>query len=136
MFNESAPPLNLRKYSGAYSNPAYGTITFCDPLTISSYCDQTRSDFANFNFGSAPQLLATWPRVWTSHVRVIFVDDGSLHVEFFVLFPHGYGADVSPFSMLSGTSTGLSEFTVENGAITGFQLTTDAGEGDAWFQKI
>ena len=133
---EATLPLevDVHKYSGTYTNPAYGNITFCSPNTRSTYCDKTRADFAPFPLGTLPQLLATWPTFWTSHARAIFLDKSRIALEFSTLFPNGYDADISPFNMVFDMSQ--SEFLSDAGEITGFRLKVDTDVAEAWFQKV
>ncbi|KZP07021.1 beta-lactamase/transpeptidase-like protein [Athelia psychrophila] len=133
---ESAPPIDVHRYSGTYSHPAYGNLTFCGPHTLSDYCHKTRADFAPFPLGALPQLFATWPRFFASHVRVIFTDENSPSVEISTLFPDGYGADESPFTYVMYAGETGSEFSMDGGEVTRFQLKTADGSGDAWFEKI
>lgn len=131
-------PFDVHKYSGTYSNPAYGNLTLCAPHTLSTYCEETRSNFSAFALGPEPQLLATWLRFWASHVRITFAKDSGdkLYVEFTTLFPNGYGADESPFQLIMFAGGSRSKFTMDDGEINGFQLDMDDGVGNAWFQKI
>ncbi|KZP12157.1 beta-lactamase/transpeptidase-like protein [Athelia psychrophila] len=123
---ESAP-IDVHKYSGTYSHPAYGNLTFCGPHTLSDYCHKTRADFAPFPLGALPQLLATWPRFCSAHGCVVFIDKSSLSVEISTLFPKGYGADESPFTHVMDTGEAGSKFSMDGEEVTVLQLKTADG---------
>lgn len=67
------------------------------------------------------------------------------------LYPHGYGADTSPFQTSKTGSGAVVEFVVVNGEVVGFGLMgslgpqhtarqrqeiTVEGKADAWFVKV
>ncbi|KAF9233585.1 hypothetical protein BU15DRAFT_35877, partial [Melanogaster broomeanus] len=85
-----------------YTNAGYGTFTLCAPSSASSYCTKVQSDFTTVDDArgvSAPslELLAEWPRMWASHVRMRYQRGSIFNIDFTTLFPHGYGKDVTPF---------------------------------------
>jgi hypothetical protein len=92
------------------------------------------SDFAPLGFDNkTSQLLAAWPSVWSSHLRMTHVDNNKFTAEFTVLFPHGYGSDESPFEV-KGDQHSV-EFMIEGGKVVGFELRSNEGRVDALFEK-
>ncbi|KAH7929367.1 beta-lactamase/transpeptidase-like protein [Leucogyrophana mollusca] len=148
----------LEDYAGTYANPGYGAFTLCSPSSTSFYCTQVNSDFATVDAqaGSStatPQLLAQWPRVWASHIRMEpeRVEGHTFRVGFTSLFPNGYGIDSTPFETAEvGTSEATVEFVVEEGKVIGFGLFGLVGEvtererihtrvqdkAEVWFDRI
>ncbi|KAL5529636.1 hypothetical protein ACEPAG_5621 [Sanghuangporus baumii] len=156
-------PLPLSAYSGAYKNPGYGTFVLCDPESTSHYCDSVLSDFRAVDAAQSlplpprsdvPQLLAAWPRNWSSHVRLVHAENNTnkFDISFTALFPEGYGASKTPFEEYEGDAyEGQVEFVLdgESKSVLGFGYF---GEGDmkgvreegvsiqdgaiAWFEKV
>ena len=108
-------------------------------------------DRAQSSAPGAPQLLAVWPRVWSSHIRAVHQSGNKFEVQFTSLFPEGYGRDSTPFETAEiGTSQATAEFVVEDGKVVGFgffglvdQLTerertytTVKDRAEAWFDKV
>lgn len=156
----SAPsPAELEPYAGTYGNEGYGAITLCAPSSDSFYCNDVFGDFAPFRPDpavSSPMLLAAYPRVWTTHVRMIPCDGETFDLGFTALFPHGYGRNTSAFETFeTGDAEGQAVFVVEekNGkkTVKGFGLLIDQDAvaerkrmigtsveqyADAWFEKV
>lgn len=98
---------SLEAYAGTYTNIGYGNITFCAPSTASAYCDRVRAAFAlthndSDTVNTTPALLAEWPRLVASHIRLVphqpDADEPSLFwLTTHYMFPDGYGKDRSPF---------------------------------------
>ncbi|TBU44391.1 beta-lactamase/transpeptidase-like protein [Dichomitus squalens] len=152
-------PLTLDAYAGTYEDPLYGSITFCSPLSTSEYCIRVLEDFASVDSSlhspSSPSLLAAWPRVWSSHVRLRHSTGTTFALIFPRLFPQGYGKNTTPFEFYdSQISVGRVKFVVEGKEderrVVGFSLITDEQAaaarvarsqrgvrevGDAWFTK-
>jgi len=145
--------LALEEFSGTYTNPGYGTFTFCDPSSSSLYCQQVITDFAIVdaaqpNAPSSPQLLTAWPRFWGSHTRAVHQSGNKFLFYCTTLFPEGYGRDSTPFEMETLRAT--AEFVVEDGKVVGFGLfdmvgqvtererthTTVKNRADVWFDQI
>jgi len=157
---ENIIPLELvvEEFSGTYTNPGYGTFTFCGPSSSSPDCQRVITDFnavdkAQSSAPSSPQLLGSWPRVWSSHIRAIHQSGNKFLVQCTSLFPEGYGRDSTPFETAEiGTSEATGEFVVEDGKVIGFGLfgmvgvdeptererthTTVKGRAEAWFDKV
>ncbi|OJA11009.1 hypothetical protein AZE42_11311, partial [Rhizopogon vesiculosus] len=120
--------LPLEEFSGTYTDPGYGTFTFCSPSSSSSHCQQvitnfTAVDSVQSSAPSSPQLLAAWPRVWTSHIRAVHQSGNKFVLLWTALFPEGYGRDSTPFETAEiGTSEATAEFVVEDGKVVGFGL--------------
>ncbi|KAG1805214.1 beta-lactamase/transpeptidase-like protein [Suillus subaureus] len=148
--------LTLEEFSGTYANAGYGAITFCSPSGSTSYCQDVISDFAAVDGGksSAPQtvqLFAAWPRIWSSHIRVVHRSGSTFVVQYTSLFPEGYGRDRTPFETAEiGTSEATADFVVENGKVVGFGLVGLVGQlmerertqatvknrAEVWFDKV
>lgn len=146
---DSAPP--LANLAGTYSNGGYGSpITLCDTSSTSQYCAQTLAAFHIVDTYAAAEdngseLYATWPRAWSSHVRLTHLEGNQFTALPTTLYPNGYGRNTTPFEEISGT--GLVEFVVEGGKVAGFSLRESVGEetnrekkggsveetADAWF---
>jgi hypothetical protein len=147
------PPPELHVYSGEYSNPGYGSFTLCDPRDASDYCTQVLADFAAVdNATSRPEitspstLYAAWPRIWSSHVRLVHLFNHTFALEVTKLFPDGYGRNRDPFA--AGTAIGgVAEFVMKNGKAIGLGFKGEDTNGqrpgftvqeraDVWFDKM
>ena len=154
--------LNLAAYAGTYEDAAYGSVTLCAPSSTSAHCLGVLEDFAPIDGGNnaslstdaelRPTLLAAFPRVWSTHLRLRHTSGDSFAAVFPALFPNGYGKDTSPFEFWdSQISVGRAEFIVEDGTVVGFALVTEEQaaaarlrrsvggvkeSGDAWFVKV
>ena len=154
--NGTTIPHKMAKYAGTYHNPGYGSITLCDVSNSlnSSYCAKVIADFAAVDSqfpDERPRLLASWSRIWSSHVRIVLVDQEGkkCHVEPTTLFPEGYGKDQTPFETFeSSESVPPAEFVLENGRVvgvgvfgipgdlTGRRPKTVQGQVEVWFDKV
>jgi len=156
----SALPLNA--YAGTYRNPGYGSFTLCAPSSSSHYCTKVLEDFAVIDNAqsaplppnsSTPQLYAEWSRFWSSHIRVVHLEENTFEVGLTALFPQGYGANKTAFETFEMDAyAGQAKFVLdEGGKVEGFGFfgTDDAGMhrsiGDAngvkdssivWFEKV
>ncbi|KAH7914454.1 beta-lactamase/transpeptidase-like protein [Hygrophoropsis aurantiaca] len=146
----------LEDYAGRYVNPGYGSFTLCSPSSDSSYCSQVKADFATVDAvtgisTSVPQLLAQWPRVWSSHIRMAHVENSVFVVEFTSLFPNGYGIDSTPFETAEiGTSEARAQFFFKDGKVSGFGIfglvrevterekshDTVQDKAEVWFDRV
>ncbi|EJD02324.1 beta-lactamase/transpeptidase-like protein [Fomitiporia mediterranea MF3/22] len=121
----TSTPLPLSAYSGLYSNPGYGVFVLCDPESTSHYCDSVLSDFRAVDAAQSlpfppqtdvPQLFAAWPRIWSSHVRLVHAANNTnkFDISFTRLFPEGYGASDTAFEVYeSDRYEGQVEFVVD-----------------------
>ncbi|KAH0826361.1 hypothetical protein J3R83DRAFT_5323 [Lanmaoa asiatica] len=133
-----------------------------DPLrcvarpSASSYCAKVQSNFSvvdsvQGDVGPTGDLLAEWPRVWSSHVRMRHEQGSIFNIHFTSLYPNGYGKDTTPFETREiGPTEGLAEFVVEDGKVVGFGMSGLVGrvterarkyEGvrdraEVWFDKV
>ncbi|KIJ11027.1 hypothetical protein PAXINDRAFT_177403 [Paxillus involutus ATCC 200175] len=143
-------------FAGTYTNPGYGAFTLCSASSASSYCAKVRSDFAAVDYvqgdpGPRLELLAEWPRVWSSHVRLRYQQGSIFEIDFTSLFPNGYGKDTTPFETgESGTAEGTAEFVIEDGEVVGFGISglvgrlTERGRiyqnvrdrAEVWFDRV
>lgn len=148
--------LPLDDFAGTYTNLGYGTLTLCDPNDMSSYCSGVRADFAAVDgaYGNpsvSTELLAAWPRVWSTHVRMRHVQGTTFTPYMTSLFPKGYGEDSTPFETAEiGTATATAEFVIDNGKVIGFGVSGLVGgqtEGarlgatvreraEVWFDRV
>ncbi|KAI8992790.1 beta-lactamase/transpeptidase-like protein [Trametes punicea] len=114
---DSAPPSPpLEHLAGTYSNAGYGTTTLCAPTTPSPHCVRVRAAYARAHNATRlpPALLAEWPRLLATHMRLERVRvrvrgggggggaPGALLIDTFwmtvhYVFPEGYGEDGTPF---------------------------------------
>jgi len=153
--------LSLDAFSGTYTNPGYGSFTLCSPSSPSpsNYCTQVHSDFSIVDHAqdtsasvSNQDLLAAWPRVWSSHVRMRHQDDLVFDLYLTSLYPDGYGKDTMPFAKEKGIGTvdAVAEFVVEEGRVVGFGLSGFVGQvterartyegvrdqAEVWFDRV
>ncbi|KIJ64017.1 hypothetical protein HYDPIDRAFT_91246 [Hydnomerulius pinastri MD-312] len=148
--------LSLEDFAGTYSNPGYGAFTLCGSSSSSFYCSKVRSDFALVDKAqsspdSSIELLAEWPRIWSSHIRMRYQQGSVFEVDFTSLFPSGYGKDSTPFETGEiGTSEGTAEFVVQDGQIIGFGISGLVGRqterariyktvqdrSEVWFDRV
>lgn len=165
--NKDELDINLEAYTGTYNNSGYGSFTLCTAYSTSQYCTEVVSNFTivdsasstQHTRNSAKELYASFPRLWSSHLRFIHVEGQKFHLEATNLFPDGYGRDKSPFEAMSDGSTGgvAVEFIVgvegegNGGKVQGFGLmdlvdgktartARERGSGvqeraDVWFER-
>lgn len=146
--------LALEEFSGTYASPGYGSITLCSSSGSSPYCQDVISDFTTVDKGKSsapqsPQLFAAWPRIWSSHIRVVHRSGNAFVVLCTSLFPEGYGRDSTPFETGSSDEV-TADFVVEDGKVVGFGLaglvgqltererthTTVKDRAEVWFDKV
>ena len=149
-------PCELGRYTGTYTNIAYGNITFCSPDSKSSYCERILQDFMPIEAASgkplpSARLYAAFRRVWSTHVRLRHTSGNSFGLVFSAPFPSGYGHEKTPFEYYDSVqSVGRVEFVTGGQNVLGFALITDEAAaaaremrtngtlqmiGDAWFTK-
>jgi len=156
--------LPLNAYAGTYRNPGYGSFTLCAPSSSSHYCTKVLEDFAVVeSVQSAPlpsdstaaRLYAEWSRFWSTHIRMLHLEESTFHVALTALFPQGYGANKTPFETFDSevdTYAGHAKFVLgKGGEVVGFgffgsddsdmrRAVGDAtGVKDssiAWFEKV
>jgi hypothetical protein len=134
---------------GTYTNPAYGTIKFCDHSTNSSYCASVLSDFSSLDpTGELPknQLFAELDHPWVDHMRLTHIEGLKFSTDFSFLFPQGYGLDKTPFDYVLDPGLASAEFVVRDGEVIGFGHFEDPalvrkedsveGRADGWFIKV
>ena len=149
-------PLALNAYAGTYHDAAYGSITLCAPTSPSQseHCTRILDDFSSLGPLSSTTLYAAWPRVWSSHVRLVHAENNTnkFDISFTALFPDGYGASNTPFETYeSDAYEGQVEFVLDekSKSVMGFGYF---GRGDmqgvreegvsvqdgaiAWFEKV
>ena len=110
---------SLDNYTGTYTNEGYGNITLCysEDRNPTEHCAAVLRDFAiagkDTEGNGKPQLLAHWPRVWFSHLRVIpeIIDDANevFFVKVSNLFTEGYGNDKTPFEYYRDALDGVTD---------------------------
>ncbi|KAF9233583.1 beta-lactamase/transpeptidase-like protein [Melanogaster broomeanus] len=131
-----SPTISLNDLTGTYTNAGYGTFTLCAPSSASSYCAMVHSDFtavdnAQGNSGPSLELLAKWPRIASSHIRMRYQQGLMFNIDFTTLFPDGYGKDVTPFETGDiERSEVTAEFVIEDAQVVGFGLS--GMEGWLW----
>lgn len=147
-----AAPVPIQAYSGTYHNAGYGTFTLCDSTSTSPSCRRTLQTFAIVDGrDSDPSVLySTWPRMWSSHLRLTRIDDSDSQFDlvFTNLYPTGYGRNTTPFEFPQGEI--VVEFVVAKGKVSGVGLIGTVGEetdrqkqggtieqiADVWFDKL
>lgn len=124
-------PLPLSAYAGTYNDTGYGgSLTLCDPSPSAlnahapEYCEKVIADYAFVDAVSpppfsktstvpAPQLLASWPRIWSSHVRLTHKSGNKFWFAPSTLFLEGYGRDTTPCDTWNWEGEGLGEAIIE-----------------------
>lgn len=96
-------------------------------------------------------LLAEWPRILSSHVRLRHQQGPIFGIYFTSLYPNGYGKDATPFETANlGVLRGLAEFVTEDDKVVGFGMSGLVGEpterarqyetvrdrAEVWFDKV
>lgn len=75
---ETEPLLHLSAYAGTYSNEGYGEIILTFPSAsidgANPVADFAKVD-ASYNAAYKWQLQALWPRIWSSHLRLLSIGD-------------------------------------------------------------
>ncbi|KZT05037.1 beta-lactamase/transpeptidase-like protein [Laetiporus sulphureus 93-53] len=149
------PSLDLEKYTGTYSNLGYGAFTLCSPESTSHYCTEVLADFAPFRSPNEQALYASWPRIWSTHLRSVPKEGETFDFQFTTLFPRGYGLNSTAFETFEtdeSGGTGMFVLQERNGEqdVKGFALMLEEeavkerkkhfedieGYADAWFRKI
>ncbi|KIJ64016.1 hypothetical protein HYDPIDRAFT_28910 [Hydnomerulius pinastri MD-312] len=148
--------LSLDEFAGTHTHPGYRALTLCSPTSPSSCCVKVQADFAAVNKGQnssqpSPELIAAWPRVWSSHIRMRYLKGSTFKVEFVTLFPNGHGKDSTPFETTEIIGRfGNAEFIVEDGKVVGFGISgllrhqmgrgqsskTVQERADVWFDRV
>ncbi|KAJ6558172.1 beta-lactamase/transpeptidase-like protein [Mycena capillaripes] len=144
----------LSGFPGTYSNPGYGNFTLCSPLfPTSRECLDIIHDFRTVDSAAGKpthsvDLYGAWPRWWGTHLRVSPVSGNDYIVKLTTLYVDGYGADHTPFEVVS-SEISAATFMVEEGTVMGIGLFV-AGEkswrvkkggsvrdiADVWFDKL
>jgi hypothetical protein len=126
--------LSLDDSAGTYTNPGYGAFTLCSASSASSYCAKVRSDFAAVDYvqgnpGSRLELLAEWPRVWSSHVRLRYQQESIFEIDF-MFYSRMDMARIPRHSKqeILGQSEGTAEFVIEDGEVVGFGISGLVGQ--------
>ncbi|EJU02876.1 beta-lactamase/transpeptidase-like protein [Dacryopinax primogenitus] len=147
-------PLPLESYTGKYTSPSYGNLTFYSTESRpSEERDAILSAFSAVdNSPSAPpllapdvpQLYARFPRIWGSHLRLQHSEGPLWQARLEALYPHGFGKDRSPFVRAADVLE--AEFEVEGGKvrrmwIIRYSLAQPVRKGDyekakQWFEKV
>jgi hypothetical protein len=151
--------LPIDSFAGVYADPGYGAFELCAPHSISPQCLRTLRDFAavpnasRAGTGSRDALYATWPRIWSSHLRLDRRDNTTFGVGPVALFPRGYGNNASAFEMgAEGAEMGVrAEFEFgADGRVVGLGLLGLVGEvtererigltveerAEVWFRRV
>jgi hypothetical protein len=115
--------LAIESYEGTYIHSAYGTFTLCSPSSTSHYCSSVLDTFKTVYHTLSPyDLLADWPRFWTRHLYLRYVDANRYNVETTTVFPSGYGRDTTPFQQREPHERFEGEFVTEGGTVKGFAM--------------
>lgn len=146
-------------FEGVYSNAGYGSFTLCQASTASDYCEKVRSEFhlvdlqSRYYESPGSHLLAHWPRVWGTHLRLVPKEDPTAYTFSFnntILLPEGFGRNKTPFEV--SVADAEAKFVVRDGTVLGFGLfgtvdgvnitermrtkTTVQEQADTWFDKV
>lgn len=147
---EKPPPYD---FTGAYHNDGYGTFVLCNTTSTSHYCNEVLSDFAAVDAQGPPrealELYGAWPRLWTSHIRLVHINGTRFDCFPTQLFPRGFGKNTTAFETFE-SRLGYVDFVVEGGVVIGAGLSDTVGErtnlekkggsveetADAWFVRV
>ncbi|GJE94200.1 beta-lactamase/transpeptidase-like protein [Phanerochaete sordida] len=114
--------LPLDHYTGAYYDPGYGNFTFCapsaNPPEACADVLRTWSFFEDTTDATRPVLYTAISSLWVTHLRLEHKRGDTFALSGTYLFPHGYGADKSPFRFQDSEAQATAEFMIE-----------DAGDG-------
>ncbi|THH28090.1 hypothetical protein EUX98_g6096, partial [Antrodiella citrinella] len=118
------PAVALDALAGTYSDPGYGSFTLCTAATnTTDVCKSTLSDFAAVDPQLSPHgLYASWPRVWTSHIRIVHEHGNLFKLGIPQLFPQGYGGNTSSFEMKISNVEFNAEFDIVDGCVKGLAI--------------
>ena len=77
--DEKEPLLNLSEYAGTYRAEGYGDITLHLPCERDEEALHPGANFATvdakYGITYKLQLQALWPRLWSSHLRLVSIGD-------------------------------------------------------------
>lgn len=121
----SALTMPIESLVGTYDDSGYGSFTICSPMVkTSDACDDVISDFTTVYPDASPTTLyASWPRFWTSHLRLQHVGGTSFKMDVTTLFPAGYGKDTTPFAQSFVRDLAFeAEFAIEGGVVKGLAV--------------
>ncbi|KAI0355627.1 beta-lactamase/transpeptidase-like protein [Trametes cingulata] len=96
----AADLMPLDAYTGTYTNVGYGNFTLCSPVADGAYCDGVREAFRRTHGDTLrPALLAEWPRVLATHMRLEPLPTSGVHFWLtpHFIFPQGYGRNTTAF---------------------------------------
>lgn len=157
---ESAPsqsPLSLplSSYAGEYYDAGYGTYNLCAPTADPSpSCADVLASWAPFDNVTDEAnivLYASVSSIWISHIRLTHKDGNAFAIHGTWLFPHGYGADSTPFLLDElEDAPARGEFWVRDGQVLGLAMNGFVGErterqrlggtvedtAEIWFTKV
>lgn len=147
----------VEKYTGSYSSKGYGSFKLCSAQGTSKYCIATLSNYTAVDRAKGiPRaegaLFATWPRIWSSHLRLQqTAQPQRFSIDLTYLFPVGYGRNKTAFEISeTGSAKGIVDFVIDNsGRVIGFGLFGLNGvpapetvgvsvqeSGEVWFDKV
>ncbi|KAI0318427.1 beta-lactamase/transpeptidase-like protein [Amylostereum chailletii] len=144
-------------FTGTYHDNGYGHFIVCNTTTSSDYCHQVLADFKAVDpHTPAPtELYASYPRLWSTHLRFTHVKDHRFYVKPTALFPVGYGKNTTPFEVPFDGGVGedgfaIADFVVEDGKVVGFGFSGTVAQktmmqkkggsvketAEAWFERV
>ena len=148
--------LSLGAFTGTYADAGYGSLALCSPSSASSYCAEVQSNFSIVDrvqgtSNPSGDLLAAWPLVMASHVRLRHQEGSIFGIYTTSLYPNGYGKDTTPFET-GGVDmpAGFAEFMIEDGYVVGFGVSGLVGRvterarkyksvrdrAEVWFDRV
>jgi hypothetical protein len=95
---------SMANFAGTYYDVGYGFLTVCATSSTSGSCASVLDDYAA-STGSLDDdtLYASWPRLWSTHVTLMRMNDAEHFTLFpYALFPHGYGNNKTGFATIGG----------------------------------
>ncbi|VDB83261.1 unnamed protein product [Peniophora sp. CBMAI 1063] len=156
--SESFARINITSLEGTYAAAGYGAgFDLCTSSSTSDRCREALADFTAVDEHLRENnLYAIWPRLWSSHLRLVHVHDERFTVRPSSLYPRGHGLDRTPFETCEircgqDGDAPWADFVVEDGKVLGFGLRGLLGDettmlemeggsvqetSDAWFVKV
>lgn len=148
-------------FSGVYFNAAYGSVTLCSPTSATKNgCEFTLSQVASTIKGRKPDLVASWDKLWSSHLLFMRQAGNHFIVRSYIIFPapspnSTKEEDNKPFAVEFGRMNISASFVQEctangQGNTAGFAMTGVWGAGpeiqrrvgedkegaEVWFDKV
>ncbi|KZV70801.1 beta-lactamase/transpeptidase-like protein [Peniophora sp. CONT] len=140
--SDSFTSLDIRSLEGTYAAPGYGAgFELCSASSTSEPCREVLADFSAVD-GQLREdnLYASWPRLWSSHLRLVRVNGARFAFRPGSLYPHGYGLNRTAFETCElecgqGGNAPWADFVIEGDNVIGFGLRGSLGDEKTMLEK-